>query len=285
MRQRPGRPGRKPVLRWVAADGFRPAGWWDGDPWRDPIPVAPHIGPMEAERTLAPSARGRVTRPTPCKCGGVVVEHDDGTAACTRRTTDGGCGRTGRWDEGRFAMRVRRLVETEVEVKAIRLRVPNRYHEEADDQFRSYPEGAGYDRVKHELTLVLDLDSRKVRDWPAGASTEVSLKVRDEGTYELLDSDGKVCASLVEEYVPHCVPEGGDYLVLTIGPDGGIAGWRPNPEEVADNFGLLKTSMAGSFSGSSSRNTPGSGSSSSSTEAAATQAASQARSCFRKVAR
>lgn len=223
-------------MRWVAVDGMRLAGWWDGDQWRDPIPVAPHLTPWEAGR-LFPSAWGRVTRPTACKCGGVVVEHYDGIASCVRRIADGGCGWSGRWDDRRFAMRLRRLIETDCEAKAIRLRVPNRYHYEADDQFRAYPEGAGYDREKHELTMVLDLDERRVRDWPVGVTAEISLKVCDEGVYQLLAPDGFVIATR-EDYVPSCLPEGGDYLVLTVGPDGAVVGWRPDPMDVAEEFGL-----------------------------------------------
>lgn len=72
-------------LRWVQADGLRPAGWWDGDPWRDPAPVGPHLRPAEAERLVPFSAYGRRTRPTPCEaCHGVVTEYDDGTVWCRK---------------------------------------------------------------------------------------------------------------------------------------------------------------------------------------------------------
>lgn len=166
---------------------------------------------------------------------------DDGTSTCTHRPADGGCGWYERRDEGKYAMKVRRLVETEVEVKAIRLRVPNRYHDEEGDQFGWYPEGAGYDREKHELTLVLDLDERRVRDWPAGVTAEVHLKVVDEGSYELLDADGKVCAQLVEQPIPPCLPgEYGDYLILVVNPEGRVGGWNPDPEDVVESFGLRK---------------------------------------------
>lgn len=120
---------------------------------------------------------------------------------------------------------------------AIRCALPNRYHDEPEDQFLSWPDGAGYDRVKHVLTLVLDLDSRKVEGWPAGVTAEANLKVCDEGTYELLDTMHQVIATLREEYIPSCVPgEDGDYFVLQIGPDGSIAGWRPTALDVVRDF-------------------------------------------------
>lgn len=72
---------------------MRPAGWWDGDPWRDPAPVARHLTPYEAARHVRLSVSGRRTRPAPCgKCGGVVVEDEEGTTRCTKPPRDGGCG-------------------------------------------------------------------------------------------------------------------------------------------------------------------------------------------------
>ena len=115
--------------------------------------------------------------------------------------------------------------------------MPNSYHDEPDDQFLSWPEGAGYDRARHVLTLVLDLDHRKVEGWPAGVSAEVHLKVRDEGTYELLNTMHQMIATQAQEYVPGCVPgEYGDYFVAQIGPDGSIAGWNPSARDVERAF-------------------------------------------------
>lgn len=82
-------------MTWVAADGLRPAGWWDGDPWRDPAPVGPHLRPSEASRLVILAAPGRRTRPEPCeRCHGRIVEYADGSATCTQRVSEGGCG----WD-------------------------------------------------------------------------------------------------------------------------------------------------------------------------------------------
>lgn len=69
--------------RWVAADGMRPAGWWDGHPWRDPMPLAPHLQPAEVPKYLVLSADNQRTRAEPChRCKGAVTEHVEGDAYC-----------------------------------------------------------------------------------------------------------------------------------------------------------------------------------------------------------
>ena len=85
------------------------------------------------------------------------------------------------------------------------------------------------------LILVLDLDRRAVRDWPAGRTASVYLKPRDSGSYYLL-SGGEVVVTREGDYVPGYLPgeHYGDYLILDIGPDGTIAGWDPSAEDVAE---------------------------------------------------
>jgi hypothetical protein len=127
-------------------------------------------------------------------------------------------------------MQVERLVKQVVDVDAIRVVVPVRYGEEdIPNEF--------FGRTGDTLELVLDLDTRRVREWPGGHA-EVHMKVVDEGEYDLL-AQGAVVAS-VSDYVPHCLPgEDGDYLVMDILEDGTIKGWNPRPAEVAENFGLV----------------------------------------------
>lgn len=131
-------------------------------------------------------------------------------------------------------MKIEVLKPVEIEAAAIRCVLPVRYGEE--DIPRDFP-----GRVGDMLTLTLDLDTRKVRDWPTGwnPGLEVAqcyLKVCDEGKYELLDRDGKVLATH-KGYVPGCVPgEYGDYVDLGISPDGAIKGWDPEPAIIEANF-------------------------------------------------
>jgi hypothetical protein len=87
-------------LRWVPSDGNRPAGWWDGEPFRDPVPVAPHLHPRRDEWTIRGllCVQGVRTLPDECpRCRGVVREWDDGLVACCRPPERGGCG----WQERR----------------------------------------------------------------------------------------------------------------------------------------------------------------------------------------
>ena len=82
-------------MTWVQPVGNRPGGWTDGDPWRDPSPVGQHLRPSEVDLSLL-CVLGRRTAVEPCpRCGGVIVEHEDGYRACTRPQQTGGC----RWYE------------------------------------------------------------------------------------------------------------------------------------------------------------------------------------------
>lgn len=85
------------------------------------------------------------------------------------------------------------------------------------------------------LTLVLDLDTRKVRDWPAGREAAVHLKPVDSGHYYLL-SGSEVVVARERAYVPGFMPGDhyGDYLILNIGPDGTVKGWDPDPTDVEE---------------------------------------------------
>lgn len=75
------------------------------------------------------------------------------------------------------------------------------------------------------------VDEGRILDWPEGVTAETHYKVCDAGLYKLLDKDGAVLAQR-EGYVPDFLApseEGwGDYVILTIGPDGRIADWAPN---------------------------------------------------------
>ncbi len=85
------------------------------------------------------------------------------------------------------------------------------------------------------LTLDLDLDERRVRDWPARAG-HVHVKVLDEGIYTLLDGAQRHLKA-VFGCVPGCVPgEDGEYVIMEIAEDGAIDGWRPTAEDVVESF-------------------------------------------------
>jgi hypothetical protein len=76
---------------------------------------------------------------------------------------------------------------------------------------------------------IIDLATGVVQDWPSGTTADIHYKVCDAGVYSLLDADKNVVKS-IDGYVPKMMaPAGsgyGDYVVMTIGEDGTIAGWR-----------------------------------------------------------
>jgi hypothetical protein len=92
------------------------------------------------------------------------------------------------------------------------------------------------------VTMTLDLDTRKVRDWPEGRTESVYVKVTDQLSCYLLE-DGKVIAEREENYQPGCIPgEYGDYVIMDIAADGTILKdgrpWTPELDDIAEAFDL-----------------------------------------------
>ena len=110
---------------------------------------------------------------------------------------------------------------------ALVLTVPVRYDNE--DIPANFPGRSG-----KTLTLTLDLNTRKIRDWPAdfGAYNVRSMKVCDEGVYQLL-GEGTTLAKF-DGYVPKLLPgrHYGDYIMLDIAADGTVRDWSPTEEAV-----------------------------------------------------
>lgn len=133
----------------------------------------------------------------------------------------------------------------ELDIAAIRVNVAVRYDEddipndapfrrpwrEGDEKTGRKPE---YDR----WDVTIDAKTGVIRDWPAGQALSVmSMKVCDEGSYYLLDSAGNVVASIIGDYVPHCIPqEFGDYLRFDIDKSGKVDGWAMSAENVRESF-------------------------------------------------
>lgn len=76
---------------------------------------------------------------------------------------------------------------------------------------------------------MIDIDTGMIIEWPAGTTAELHYKVCDEGIYTLIGDDGAEITSK-EGYVPAIMSPGGrgygDYIIMTIGEDGKIAGWN-----------------------------------------------------------
>lgn len=77
--------------------------------------------------------------------------------------------------------------------------------------------------------LMIDLATGRIDGWPKGTTADTYYKVCDDGVYRLLAQNGdEVCKR--DGYVPDMLApkeDGyGDYVILTIGADGIIEGWR-----------------------------------------------------------
>lgn len=118
---------------------------------------------------------------------------------------------------------------SDIEVDAIEITVPVRYGtEDIPDDF---PLRAG-DQWKGTV----DLNTRKIREWPEGESGDLSMKVCDMGTYRLLSGANEV-ACREEDYVPDCIPGSyGDYIELEIQQDGTVSNWNADAEKVKRSF-------------------------------------------------
>lgn len=75
----------------------------------------------------------------------------------------------------------------------------------------------------------IELATGIVEGWPSGTTASIHYKVCDEGSYELLDAERNVVASK-DGYVPAIMCPGGDgygdYVIMSIGPDGKIKDWK-----------------------------------------------------------
>lgn len=112
-------------------------------------------------------------------------------------------------------------VEKEVDIKMVKVDVAVRYGEE--DISNDFPLRKG-----DMWSAIIDIDQKKVLDWPQGKTGEFYMKICDEGSYFLLDAEGNTVASIENDYVPNSLLPGqyGDYLEMKINEDGIITNWK-----------------------------------------------------------
>lgn len=77
----------------------------------------------------------------------------------------------------------------------------------------------------------IDLEMGRVQGWPQGTSADIHYKVCDAGEYWLSDSGGARIAKWKGHYVPNrflCHGDSGfgDYIIMKVGEDGTIRGYR-----------------------------------------------------------
>lgn len=77
----------------------------------------------------------------------------------------------------------------------------------------------------------IDVERGCIVDWPKGTTAQVHYKVCDDGVYNLLDPQKNIIVS-VESYVPDCIGEHGDYIVMGIDVDGNIDGFNFTADDV-----------------------------------------------------
>ncbi len=84
-------------------------------------------------------------------------------------------------------------------------------------------------RVGDDWNPLIDIETGTIVDWPQGVEAKIHFKVCDDGKYTLLDATHNV-VSQIEGYVPEIMSPGGegfgDYVIMSIGPDGKIDNWE-----------------------------------------------------------
>lgn len=94
---------------------------------------------------------------------------------------------------------------------------------------------------------LIDLTEGRVLDWPEGVTASTHYKVCDNGRYTLLDADRNKVVE-IDGYVPKMLSPGGvgygDYVIMTIGPDGRIENWRVDLEPFAEALEAPKLVLA-----------------------------------------
>jgi len=111
-------------------------------------------------------------------------------------------------------IKVTRTITEEIDIAYLSIEVPY----DDDDEIPEYiHEG------RNTLKFLIDLDRRKVVDWPEGNHYDLHLKVCDRGIYRLLDPNMGELAIIYQDYVPDGVPGAyGDYITLRITNDGTV---------------------------------------------------------------
>lgn len=102
-------------------------------------------------------------------------------------------------------------------------------------------------RVRGYWAPLIRLDDGLIAGWPSGVEASIHYKVCDQGQYWLTDSSGNKIAKWRDHYVPDdllCIgDEGyGDYIILDVGGDGRIKGWK-KPEIEAEGWELLPVEL------------------------------------------
>jgi hypothetical protein len=90
---------------------------------------------------------------------------------------------------------------------------------------------------------VIDTETGQIQRWPQGTVASIHFKVCDGGKYWIVDDEGNMLAKWKGHYVPDSIlaikDRGyGDYIILEVGADGVIRGWK-KPEITEEDWNIL----------------------------------------------
>ena len=80
---------------------------------------------------------------------------------------------------------------------------------------------------------VIDVEKGCIVGWPKGTTAKVHYKICEDGAYSLLDADYKKILE-VNSYVPDCIGDMGDYIVMNIDEEGKIEDFSFSEEDVKE---------------------------------------------------
>ena len=123
----------------------------------------------------------------------------------------------------------------EVEIKYLKVQVPNEYDESgfSDEGYEKYCKSLSED--KEYWCPLIDIDNGHIVNWVEGLSCDIFFKPVDEGVYTFL-GENNVEHLKHEGYVPNFLginsQSYGDYIDLSVNSEGYIIGW--NKDDVLD---------------------------------------------------
>lgn len=136
-------------------------------------------------------------------------------------------------------MKVQILKPTIVDVKYLKVIIPIPYFEdyivnekeiEAWDELPSCMKGGAFDTEEIEFTI--DIDTGKILGWEEGTTFTSYAKVRDNGSYWIMDNNFQVIAPSRNRYVPSMLDTKGDgfgdYMQFSVNKYGYIEDFRVN---------------------------------------------------------
>jgi hypothetical protein len=146
-------------------------------------------------------------------------------------------GKTEEQAESERAKPVEKLTEDGYsgDIVTMRIIIPIGYEEDILNHFsiEKTDELSGYNKKTKEWTIDVDLKTATVRNWKKGVSGYFFDKIRDKGSYCLLDSFDNV-VKYKHHYVPNKAipPKKGfdDYIELNIDANGKITNWYETPD-------------------------------------------------------